>query len=143
MRKNIVFFGILLFTGIACSKPEPKTPVLAGEWIGDTILMASGIVPESVNWEDALLKIYGTMAKFNSDSTFTLSMYTDSIAEITTGRWYMPESSRLTIYTDTLMSVKSSDMFEFKIDKLTNDSLVIQALLDSLEVQAVFRKIAE
>jgi hypothetical protein len=87
--------------------------------------------------------LYGTTASFNNDSTFVFSTYTDSLADITSGKWYMADNKKLIIYTDTLFNVASRDTFEFNINKLTADSLIVQALLDSLEVEAVFRKVGK
>ena len=143
MIKNAAIFGIFLFLGYACTKPESKVPLLNGEWIGDTVQLVSDVVPESVNWEDALLQMYGTTANFNNDSTFVFSTYTDSLADITSGKWYMADNKKLIIYTDTLFNVASCDTFEFNINKLTADSLIVQALLDSLKVEAVFRKVGK
>ncbi len=143
MIKNAAIFGIFLLLGYACTKPEAKVATLNGEWIGDTVQLVSDVVPESVNWEDALLQMYGTTASFNNDSTFVFSTYTDSLADITSGKWYMADNKKLIIYTDTLFNVASRDTFEFNINKLTADSLIVQALLDSLEVEAVFRKVGK
>lgn len=142
MIKNGAIFGLLLLLGYACSKPQTNVPTLTGDWIGDTIQLVSDIVPETVNWEDALLQMYGTTVQFTADSLFTLSTFTDSVAEITSGKWHMPDKDRLLVYTDTLMNVPSRDTFEFKVDKLTADGyVVVQAMLDSLAVQAVFRRV--
>jgi len=143
MNKKLLFFAtVLMFFALGC-KTESKTPVIAGEWIGDTLLLSSTAVPVDLNLEDALIRLYGTMANFNLDSTFTLSTYTDSVAETTTGRWHLEKDQLLIIFTDTLMNVQSKDTFEFKINKLTADSLIVQALLDSLEIQTVFRKVGK